>query len=511
LLRALPANAPLPTGLHEAFSYSNLVRIRRGQRQRPILATNTTLFSFRKNGRRPRSRSVSASAFFRQGQFNADTLEVRDGRYILRQNSTRPYYQAAQQRADRPRGNTKMAPPNGTPPTAARAARARSNIQTLESVVEITEIARQVHPAFSIAGTARRARRPRTRFRHGGKTQPGVEPVPHIDNAFLLRRARVATTMGDASSSRPRPSEHTYTRSRRPSPKWDGLSVYLTRQYSFKASLNDLLNETPAVAALTPVSVHRGCRRRRSARPALREYDILRAFPARPPRRPQCRRRARRQGLHTGSNHRPRFVGRVRPSAWKLPRVIAAVVAGDLAPPDNAWRGIDSPSNTSAPTVLRIQAAGQRKISSPSIPTSRRLIFFSRTRPRRARDRRVTACRALQGPHHRPQAQGPPCRRYINSGYDTIIPKVGHSVNRAACGDFVDHEQCAAEFLEKKISRLDVGIEGRGNFSVGLRLGFEPPSARWCSKATSMPRQALSAAARSPATTAADHGAATSR
>ena len=235
LLRALPADAPLPTDYAKHFSYSNLVRIRRGSASGTILATNTTLFSFRKNTAALEAVRF-ASAFFGKGQFNADTLEVRDGRYILRQKLDAPYYQPLSKEQIAHGEHTKMAP-NGTLTDGSRAARARSNIQNLESVVEITETAGRFTLTFSIEGTADVPVAIELAFRTGGKLT-GVEPVPHIENAFLLREGTGRYTMGgDTIEFGPGHSEHTYTQVRGALPKWDGLSVYLTGITPFKASL----------------------------------------------------------------------------------------------------------------------------------------------------------------------------------------------------------------------------------------------------------------------------------
>jgi len=84
LRRALPDETPLPTDYAKVFAHSSLARIRRGPASGTILANNTTLFAFRK-GAAALEAVRFASAFFGKGQFTADTLEVRDGHFILRQ------------------------------------------------------------------------------------------------------------------------------------------------------------------------------------------------------------------------------------------------------------------------------------------------------------------------------------------------------------------------------------------------------------------------------------------
>jgi hypothetical protein len=235
LLRALPADATLPTDYAKYFSYSNLVRIRRGAASGTILATNTTLFSFRKNTAALEAVRF-ASAFFGKGQFNADTLKVRDGRYILRQKLDAPYYQPLSKEQIADGEHVKMAP-NGTLAADSRAARARSNIQNLESVVEITEVAGKFTLSFSVEGTDDVPVAIELAFRTGGQLS-GVEPVPHVDNAFLLRSGTGRYTLGnDVIEFGPGHVEHTYIQVRGALPKWDGLSVYLTGITPFKTIL----------------------------------------------------------------------------------------------------------------------------------------------------------------------------------------------------------------------------------------------------------------------------------
>ena len=74
-------------------------------------------------------------------------------------------------------------------------------------------------------------------FRHGGKLT-GVEPVPHVENAFLLKSGTGRYTIGDDTIEfGPGRVDHTYTQVRGALPKWDGLSVYLTGLTPFKTTL----------------------------------------------------------------------------------------------------------------------------------------------------------------------------------------------------------------------------------------------------------------------------------
>ena len=92
LQQPLPAAAPLPADYVRVFSYSGLARIRRGRVSATILADNSSVFSLRKGSAALEAVRL-ASAFFGKGQFVGDRLEVRGGRFILRQVLDGPYFQ----------------------------------------------------------------------------------------------------------------------------------------------------------------------------------------------------------------------------------------------------------------------------------------------------------------------------------------------------------------------------------------------------------------------------------
>ncbi len=236
LNRPLPPEATLPTDYAKVFAYSNLARIRRGARSGTILASNTTLFSFRK-GAAALEAVRCATAFFGKGQFIADALETVDGRYVLRQKLDGPYFQPLSADQIAHGDHAKMAP-NGTLSTDSRALRTRSNIQLLESVITITESAGKFSLEFSITGTDEVPVAIELAFRHGGKLT-GVAPIAHVNDAFLLSSGTGRYTVGDeVIEFGPGQAQHTYTQVRGALPKWDGLSVYLTGLTPFKTTLS---------------------------------------------------------------------------------------------------------------------------------------------------------------------------------------------------------------------------------------------------------------------------------
>jgi hypothetical protein len=166
-------------------------------------------------------------------------------------------------------------------------------------------------------------------------------------------------------------------------------------------------------------------------RAALREYDVLRSFPP-----------GRLAALHsgdkpdangfTGGNRAKGFWIEAGPQRGSCRGVIAAVVLDDLAGADDCWRGID--------TAFAHQRAdgGFDAIVKPNGNSSREggaavetTYFFLQEL-----GRAILVIR--QSPHEahfreRLVALEPKLRRaadFILAGYDTIIPKVGHTVNR---------------------------------------------------------------------------------
>jgi hypothetical protein len=235
LARALPPDAPLPTDYARVFPHSSLARVRRNGLSATILAGNTTLFSLRR-GPAALEAVRLASAFFGKGQFAGDALEVQGGRYVLRQALDGPYFQPLSKGQIAGGEHVKMAP-NGTLAPNSKALRARSNVQNLETIVTVSETAGKFRIEFAVTGTAEVPVAIELAFRHGGKLH-GVEPVPGVADAFLLRGDTGRYEFGSETIEfGPGRVEHTYTQVRGALPKWDGQCVYLTGLTPFWATL----------------------------------------------------------------------------------------------------------------------------------------------------------------------------------------------------------------------------------------------------------------------------------
>jgi hypothetical protein len=237
LQRPLPSGRLSRTEYAKVFHHSSLARIRRGEVSATILAENPTFLSLRK-GTAALEALRLASAFFGKGQFVGEKLEVADGRYILRQTLEGPYFQPLTKALlDADGGRVRMAP-NGILADSARALRERTNIQRLESVITITEIAGKFEVAISITGTDDVPVAVELAFRHGGALR-GIEPVRDIKDAFLLRSGRGQYVFeGNVIEFGPGSVDHTWTQLRGALPKWDGQSVYLTGLTPFKTVIS---------------------------------------------------------------------------------------------------------------------------------------------------------------------------------------------------------------------------------------------------------------------------------
>lgn len=189
-------------------------------------------------------------------------------------------------------------------------------------------------------------------------------------------------------------------------------------------------------------------------RAPLREYDILRAFPPGRLAALSAGDVPDAKGL-TGSNRVHGSWVESGPQRGSCRAVITAVVAGDLAAADNAWRGIDVAfSHQRADGGFESKPQANGKISSAFDANVETAYFFLQEL-----GRALLVIR--ESPHaahfkDRIAALTPKIRlaaAYINSGYDTIIPKVGHSVNRViiaakafgTCGVFLGDEQLVAQ------------------------------------------------------------------
>ncbi len=212
----LPAPSPLPENYNKFFKYSDLARIRRGDVSATILAKNPIFFSFHK-GKAALSLRF-ASAFFGKGQFIGDSLEIQNGKYIMRQQLDGPYYQPF----------SKENLPSGGDWKSNRKLRKKSEIQQLESIVTISEKEGKFEITLDIHGTENVPIAVELAFRNGGRLK-GVHKVDKIKDAYILEKGfghyffeKHTITFGHGQA------EHTWTQLRGAKDKLNGKCVYLT-------------------------------------------------------------------------------------------------------------------------------------------------------------------------------------------------------------------------------------------------------------------------------------------
>lgn len=202
-------------------------------------------------------------------------------------------------------------------------------------------------------------------------------------------------------------------------------------------------------------------------RAALREYDVLRSFPPGRLAALSAHDKPDAKGL-CGANRLNGSWLEAGPQRGSCRAVIAAVVAGDLAAADEAWRGIDvafahQRDDGGFEAEIRPNGASARSHAA-AVETA---FFFLQELGRAILVIRESPHEAHF--HHRIAALEPKLRRacaFMAAGADTIIPKSGHTVNRTiiaakafgTCG-LVLHDDTlvatARKFIAHALTRRD--------------------------------------------------------
>jgi hypothetical protein len=232
----LPAAAPLPSNYRKHFKHSQLARIRRDALSATLLAGTTTFFSLRRGSAALEAVRLS-SAFFGKGQFQSEAIEEIDGRLRLKQSLRGPYFQPLTPEKIAELRTYAGMESNGLLRQDHRASRSQSNIQSLESTVDLVEHTDRLELQFRIEGTDHVPVAIELAFRRGGILE-GVQPVKGVADAYLLGSGGGRYRSGnDVISFGPGRTEHTWTQLRGALGKWDGHSVYLTGLTPFRFTL----------------------------------------------------------------------------------------------------------------------------------------------------------------------------------------------------------------------------------------------------------------------------------
>lgn len=227
LLKTLPSPDSLPDSYEKAFPHSELVRIRRGNWDATLLATNPTLFTFQR-GEAVLQGLRLASSFFGAGQVSGARIEQKEGAYIMEWELSKPYYQPYPE-ADIPGdGNWRKMP---------KANRKLSEVQQMKARIEIREVESGFDIRIRLNGTDYVPVSMEIGFRKGGKLQ-GVSTVPGIADAYLLESETGVYTYGeDRIEFGPGQAPHSGTQLRGALPKLDAMSVYVTGYTPFEWEL----------------------------------------------------------------------------------------------------------------------------------------------------------------------------------------------------------------------------------------------------------------------------------
>ncbi|WKN46216.1 hypothetical protein [Tunicatimonas pelagia] len=224
----LPSASSLPTNYTKIFTGSDLVRIRRGERDATILAKNPVFFTFF-NGEAALEGIRLASAFFGKGQFEGESLEQDGDKFVVRQWLEGPYYQ--------PFAKEELKTTDGDWEKLPRDERPQSEIQKLLTEVRIRETEKGFQIDVSVLGTDRVPVALELAFRSGG-TLEKAQPVENIPEAYLLTEG-FGTFQSGKQKIRfgPGRAEHQWTQLRGALDKLDAQSVYLTGFTPFEHQL----------------------------------------------------------------------------------------------------------------------------------------------------------------------------------------------------------------------------------------------------------------------------------
>ena len=226
LWNELPANKPLPVSYAKAFPYSGVVRIRRDVWDATILSNNAGWLTFHKGNTVLQGMRVAAS-FFGKGQFQSEKVEQQGDSWVLTKSLDGPYYQ--------PIANEKIAP-DGDWDKMPRSDRKQSEVQKLDTTINIKEAKNGLQITIDISGTEGVPVALELIFRAGGVFS-GVTKLPKKENAYLLTGESGSYTVNnDSIHFGPGKAEHKGVQLRGALPAVDAPTVYLTGFTPFKHS-----------------------------------------------------------------------------------------------------------------------------------------------------------------------------------------------------------------------------------------------------------------------------------
>ncbi len=221
LLEPLPDATPIPTDYHKYFSYSDMVRIRRGEADMSIITGNTTFLTFFKGDAALEAVRLS-SAFFGKGQFESQKMEkVNDHTYKLSATIYGPYYQ--------PLPKEKIPVEGEAWGQVSRSEREQSEVQVLNTTITVTEEKGKLSVKVVVDGPKNLPVALEFGFRSGG-ILTNATPLPGIENAYLGNNDTYTTFKQgeDTITVGPGVVAHKWTQLRGALPKLNADCLYYT-------------------------------------------------------------------------------------------------------------------------------------------------------------------------------------------------------------------------------------------------------------------------------------------
>ncbi|WP_221393831.1 hypothetical protein [Dyadobacter sp. NIV53] len=218
LWNTLPPVTALPLNYVKAFPNSGLVRIRRNRWDCTLIAKNAVWFTFMK-GNAVLQGIRFASSFFGKGQFQSENIVQNGNTWELIQTLEGPYYQPYPKDSIAEDGDWEKMP---------RINRLQSEVQKLETKVQIWETKQGLELEISTSGTEHVPVALELIFRSGGEVK-GVNKIAGSKDSWLLKEAMGSYSFKeDTITFGPGLALHKNVTLRGALPSMDAPSVFLT-------------------------------------------------------------------------------------------------------------------------------------------------------------------------------------------------------------------------------------------------------------------------------------------
>jgi len=229
LLADLPPETPIPERYEKEYPRSGITRLRHGKTSATIMHKGYSRWISIHHGEAVVNAVRLASAFFGKGQFTPISYEKRGNAFHFRQRLLGVYFQ--------PIDNPALLPVSQEAWRSLKGRRKKSEMCRLTYEGRIAQTGGGFEISMRAYGTDHVPLAVEINLRGGGKLV-GVEAVPRVEEAFLLKEGFAEYRMrSDAIRFGPGQSEHAYVQVRGALEKLSGPSVYLTGYTPFEHTL----------------------------------------------------------------------------------------------------------------------------------------------------------------------------------------------------------------------------------------------------------------------------------